>query len=525
MSAPDARLAPGAPVDVVVLDARDDHRELMAEVLEPAFAGNVWLAECPWSGLGRPRVLVVSLQGEPGPVLEWLDALGGPPPAVVALTGPDRRWSIADERRLSARRRLDKRAGTGFLEDLVAMVREALEAPAPLEPMPGTPEPAAQPSAPSPRATDATAPAPADTAGTPVLEVLAAELRERTAYLASATEQLGRRLPADESSRIAMAGLEREARRCQALTHRLAAMLERGEAEARRPRRVRLCDLVELREDAWRLWAGTDERLLVRGEPTSLKGWVHPDTMGPALDAVVRLALDGARASGGRAVVRCDGVLVDETMASARPGLAAGRHARLRVEVEPETPDGAVRFPAASPWVRAMLIASAKADRGFYDDRSAGEESRAVAFYVPITPPPAEPGPSGEKPWVAVVDDEAAMREIGSAVVEEAGAEASALSSGEALLQRVRAGCRYALVLLDLTMPDLDGRATYRELRAIDRSVAVVIVSGADAREQVRELLDEGALGFLRKPFDVPRLMRVIQCASGRPAEPQEASK
>jgi CheY-like chemotaxis protein len=193
--------------------------------------------------------------------------------------------------------------------------------------------------------------------------------------------------------------------------------------------------------------------------------------------------------------------------------------------LEPTDWDGRGGFPEIPPRLRAMAIAAVKSERGFLDDGSIGSEDRAVSIYVPIAPEdPPRRGP-GETPWVAVVDDEEPMREIGSAVIREAGAVASSLESGEELLRRVGAGCRYRLVLLDLAMPGMDGAATYRALRELDRSAAVVLVSGADQPNRVRELLDEGVLGFLRKPFDVPRLLRIVHCALGSPAAPQELPK
>lgn len=522
MSAQAARAGRQVSVDVLVVEPREDHRELMAEVLEPAFPGAVWLAEQPRTGLGPPRVLVVSLQSQPGPLLDWLESLGDERPAIIALTGPDRRWSTADERRLGAPGRLDKRAGPAFLEDLVATVREAL----------GESERAARPS--STARAERTAPAASPAAGPggrrpdahsaeakplvrrAVIEQLTEELKSRARYLSGAAEQLSHGLEVDGGS---LSGLRRESERCRALADRLSQVLCL-EPVAPRRHRVLLCDLLELRQDAWRAIAGDEERIAVRSQPVGPTAAVSAAPVGEALDGLVDQLLEPARSAGIRLLLRCDAVLMDEATASLRPGLQAGRCTRLRVGLDPA--EAAPRDVALPRSLRATLIAAAKGEGGYFEEGPEG--GPAFTLYVPVRDRPRSRW--GGAPRVAVVDDDEPMQELCSAVIEEAGGRPAAISRGEELLDRVRAGCAYDLILLDLAMPGLDGAATYDALRRIDPAVPVVVVSGGvKSAQRVQSLLEAGVLGVLAKPFDVPRLVRVIRCALGPAAAPQELAR
>jgi CheY-like chemotaxis protein len=66
------------------------------------------------------------------------------------------------------------------------------------------------------------------------------------------------------------------------------------------------------------------------------------------------------------------------------------------------------------------------------------------------------------------------------------------------------------LVVLDLVMPGMDGRATFQALRELDPGVKVLLSSGYSAEGQGNELQDLGAVGFVQKPFSLRKLSHVI---------------
>jgi CheY-like chemotaxis protein len=66
-------------------------------------------------------------------------------------------------------------------------------------------------------------------------------------------------------------------------------------------------------------------------------------------------------------------------------------------------------------------------------------------------------------------------------------------------------------VLLDLTMPGLDGEAVFRELRTIRQSLPVLLMSGYNEQEAVSRFAGKGLAGFLQKPFTVDQLMEKLR--------------
>jgi len=70
----------------------------------------------------------------------------------------------------------------------------------------------------------------------------------------------------------------------------------------------------------------------------------------------------------------------------------------------------------------------------------------------------------------------------------------------------------YDLLLLDLTLPGLDGRALLQELQADKRlrRIPVVVLTGSQRDEDWITAYKTGAVAFLRKPFDLERFLTVI---------------
>jgi len=67
------------------------------------------------------------------------------------------------------------------------------------------------------------------------------------------------------------------------------------------------------------------------------------------------------------------------------------------------------------------------------------------------------------------------------------------------------------LVLLDLTMPFMDGEETFERLREIRQDVAVVLCTGFIAHERLERMLHAGLSGFLRKPIAPDELVGYVR--------------
>ena len=108
---------------------------------------------------------------------------------------------------------------------------------------------------------------------------------------------------------------------------------------------------------------------------------------------------------------------------------------------------------------------------------------------------------------VLVVDDESSVRAVTTALLSRRGMTVSGAENGEVALTLFRADpLRYDLVLLDLTMPILDGAAAFEALRAIRNDALVLLMSGYNEQEVTQRFVGRGLAGFLQKPFSANEL-------------------
>jgi DNA-binding response OmpR family regulator len=112
----------------------------------------------------------------------------------------------------------------------------------------------------------------------------------------------------------------------------------------------------------------------------------------------------------------------------------------------------------------------------------------------------ADPAPARARPVVLLVDDDAAIRRTVTVGLELEGFEIVCASGGRAALEAVSA-VHPAVMLLDLTMPDLDGLEVLRRLRAAGDDLPVCVLSARDQVDDRVRGLEEGADDYVVKPF------------------------
>ncbi|MBL9022455.1 MAG: response regulator [Myxococcales bacterium] len=112
---------------------------------------------------------------------------------------------------------------------------------------------------------------------------------------------------------------------------------------------------------------------------------------------------------------------------------------------------------------------------------------------------------------VLVVDDEETVRATVRRLLEHEGFRVLTAADGRAGVEVYKEHAPdIALVILDMTMPHLDGSETYRELRRIKSDVRVILSSGYSEQEAVSKFAGKGLAGFLQKPFRVQELMTLV---------------
>jgi len=124
---------------------------------------------------------------------------------------------------------------------------------------------------------------------------------------------------------------------------------------------------------------------------------------------------------------------------------------------------------------------------------------------------------------VLVVDDEEPVRAIAVQALQHLGFETLEAGDGLEALQVFEANRdRIRMILMDLTMPRMDGETAYRELRRLGMLTPVVLTSGFCAVDVLDHFQGKGIAGFLQKPYRLHALLREIRKALGR-EEPLEA--
>lgn len=115
---------------------------------------------------------------------------------------------------------------------------------------------------------------------------------------------------------------------------------------------------------------------------------------------------------------------------------------------------------------------------------------------------------------ILVVDDEEAIRELAHRMLERMGFSVMLASDGREAMEIFRNNADdIRLVLLDMTMPNLDGEETFDALRAIRSDVRAILSSGYDEQSATRRFSGKGLAGFLQKPYTYEQLMNVCKTA------------
>ncbi len=138
---------------------------------------------------------------------------------------------------------------------------------------------------------------------------------------------------------------------------------------------------------------------------------------------------------------------------------------------------------------------------------------------VPQTPEAAGNGLPARARRILVVDDEPQARVLAFKVFSQAGFEVSTVQSGFECLEHFRKRPNwFDLIVLDLSMPYMDGEETFKRLRSLNPKVVVLLSTGfiAEAHERVERMLAGGLAGFIRKPHRPDELLAQVNAVLER---------
>jgi CheY-like chemotaxis protein len=110
---------------------------------------------------------------------------------------------------------------------------------------------------------------------------------------------------------------------------------------------------------------------------------------------------------------------------------------------------------------------------------------------------------------ILVADDDPAILEVITLMLEDAGYEVTTSVNGETA-EKVH-GVLPDLILLDIWMSGMDGRDICKHLRANKKTMHIPIVMVSANRDAQAIALDAGANDFLAKPFEMNRLLAMVE--------------
>jgi DNA-binding response OmpR family regulator len=126
-------------------------------------------------------------------------------------------------------------------------------------------------------------------------------------------------------------------------------------------------------------------------------------------------------------------------------------------------------------------------------------------------------------PWnrVLVVDDEPAIRALVAKIVERAGYPVDTARDGADAIAKLQDN-RYAVIVLDLMMPNVDGYGLIRHLKERGGPHPAIIVVSAGESGALRQLDGSMVHSIVRKPFDIDVLGDLITAAARSMQEERE---
>jgi len=113
---------------------------------------------------------------------------------------------------------------------------------------------------------------------------------------------------------------------------------------------------------------------------------------------------------------------------------------------------------------------------------------------------------------ILVVDDERDICRMISNILKEEGYKVDKAYDGKQAIRKVKTR-GYNLMLLDYKLPDIDGINVLKEIRRIEPSLKVIMISAYGSPSTKSMAKKFGVYRFLDKPFDLNRLVRVVKDA------------
>ena len=323
------------------------------------------------------------------------------------------------------------------------------------------------------------------------------------------------------------------AKHAEALTNQMLTYSGRGSV---RLQRLDLSELVEEMRDLVKASSSKDCELEIslEREGTTVEG--DPTQLCQVIMNLVTNASESLQDRPGRVAVRTGVASVDAEYLAGSFGqadLAAGDYVYLEVadtgEGVKEEISGRIFEPYFSTKLAgrglglASVLGIVRGHRGAI--KVATEQGRGTTFRVLLPPAAALPAASEARPradatgrgTILVVDDEEWVLELAREFLERSGFGVVTAEGGREALEVLRedAGKAIDAVVLDLTMPDLNGEETLHEIRALRAGLPVIVASGFGEEATEGRFPPDEIAAFVRKPYAPEELLEAVRSSLG----------
>lgn len=167
----------------------------------------------------------------------------------------------------------------------------------------------------------------------------------------------------------------------------------------------------------------------------------------------------------------------------------------------------------------ASVYGIVKSHGGYVDVKSSKGRGSTFSIFLPVaeeayiaTQQSNASATSAGREKILLVDDEDMILDTCSRLLAKHGyATLTALTGKEALEIYARHANSIDLVIIDMIMPDMNGRELFDRFKKINPSVKTVLSSGYSLNEQAQNILDRGCDGFIQKPYNIIQLSELIR--------------
>ncbi len=169
----------------------------------------------------------------------------------------------------------------------------------------------------------------------------------------------------------------------------------------------------------------------------------------------------------------------------------------------------------------AMVYGIVKNHGGFINVYSEVGHGSTFKIYLPLAREDAAAEKRGDEREaikgsgrILLIDDEPTVRALAAKMLNALGYEVETAADGEEGVSIYReAPQSFDLVIIDMIMPKLGGRDCFRELRKINPRLKAILSSGYGINGKAQEILDDGVMAFIQKPYLMDQLGRIVKQA------------